>query len=51
MKTIVVPLPDDLKRKLDMKRAEGYTLNGYVRAVLAAALADVKIPRRTRASC
>ena len=46
MKTIVVPLPDNLKAKLDSKRAEGYTLNGFVRRVLAEALKDVKVPRR-----
>jgi hypothetical protein len=50
MKTIVVPLPDDLKAKLDTKRAEGYSLNGFVRATLARALADVKVPRRRRAA-
>jgi hypothetical protein len=43
MKTIVVPLPDELKAKLDAKRKEGYTITGYVRKVLAEAL---KVPRR-----
>lgn len=50
MKMIVVPLPDELKAKLDTKRAEGYSLNGYVRAVLTRALADVKLPRNRRAA-
>ena len=49
MKKIVIPLDPALKAKLDTKRAEGYTLNGYVRAVLAAALADVKLPPRRAA--
>ena len=49
MKTIVVPVPDDTKAKLDVKRAEGYTINGYVRRVLAEALRDVKVPRRRAA--
>ena len=40
MKTIVVPLPDTLKDKLDIMRARGYTINGFVRAVLTRALAD-----------
>lgn len=38
MKTIVVPLPDELKAKLDAKRKEGYTIVGFVRKVLAEAL-------------
>ena len=50
MKTIVVPLPDDLKRKLDAKRAEGYTINGFVRRVLTEALRDVKAPHPRRAA-
>lgn len=43
MKKILVPLPDDLKAKLDAKRKEGYTIVGYVRKVLGEAL---KVPRR-----
>ena len=50
MKTIVVPVPDALKAKLDAKRQEGFTINGYVRAVLARALAEVKVPRRRKAA-
>ena len=46
MKTIVVPLPDALKEKLDVKRAEGYTINGFVRAVLERELADTPKPSR-----
>ena len=49
MKNILVPVSDETKAKLDMKRAEGYTINGYVRKVLAEALRDVKVPRRRAA--
>ena len=49
-KKILVPVSDEIKSKLDVKRAEGYTINGYVRKVLAEALADVKLPRSRRAA-
>lgn len=48
MKKLVLFLDDDLKRRLDTKRDEGFTLNGYVRSLLTKALADVKVPRRRR---
>ncbi|MEQ1845374.1 MAG: hypothetical protein ABL983_07330 [Nitrospira sp.] len=48
MKTIVISLPDPLKAKLDALRAQGYTLNGYVRAVLERELADTPTTRRAR---
>ena len=47
---IVVPISADLKARLDVKRAQGYTINGFVRAALAEALADVKVPPRRRAA-
>jgi len=50
MKTIVVPLPDETKAKLDVMRRRGYSICGYVRKVLADALADVKVPPRRRAA-
>ncbi len=34
MKTIVIRIPDEVKVKLDGLRTQGYTLNGYVRAIL-----------------
>ena len=37
-KKLVVLLPRDLKARLDTMRDRGYTLNGYVRFVLAEAL-------------
>jgi len=49
MKKIVVPVPNETKAKLDAKRKEGYTITGFVRKVLAEALRDVKVPRRTAA--
>ena len=49
MKKIVIPISPALKAKLDVKRAEGYTINGFVRKVLADALAEVKVPRRRAA--
>ena len=48
MKTIVISLPDPLKAKLDALRTQGYTLNGYVRAVLERELADMPTTRRPR---
>ncbi len=48
MKTIVISLPDPLKAKLDALRAQGYTLNGYVRAVLERELAATPTARRSR---
>ena len=45
MKKIVVPVPDETKRKLDVMRKQGFTITGYVRKVLAEALRDVKVPR------
>lgn len=41
MKTIVVPVPDSLKQKLDYMRTRGYSINQYVRQVLTAALRTV----------
>jgi hypothetical protein len=37
-KKIVVPLPLDLKKRLDQKRKEGFTIVGYVTKVLREAL-------------
>jgi hypothetical protein len=48
MKKILVPLSPQLKAKLDAKRAEGYSINGFVRATLEKALADVRVPPRRR---
>jgi len=50
MKTIVVPLPDETKAKLDEMRRRGYTITGFVRQALATALADIKVPRARRAA-
>ncbi len=44
MKKIVVPLPVDLKRKLDRVRDLGFTLNGFTRRALIEALK--KLPTR-----
>jgi hypothetical protein len=46
-KKIVLLLDRDLKARLDQKRAEGFTLNGFIRATLEKAL---KAPRRRRAA-
>jgi hypothetical protein len=48
MKGILLKVPAPLKEKLDRKRAEGYTLNGFINAVLARALADPPTARRLR---
>ena len=50
MKKILVPVSEEIKRKLDVKRAEGYSQNGFIRATLEKALANVKVPRRRRAA-
>ena len=41
-------MANKLKKRLDAKRAEGFTINGFVRATLEKALADVKVPRRKK---
>lgn len=48
MKKIVVPVPDETKRKLDVMRQRGFSICGYVRTALAEALADVKLPPRRK---
>ena len=34
MKTIVLKVSDDLKTRLDLKRSQGYSLNGLINALL-----------------
>ncbi len=46
MKRIVVPVPNETKAKLDEMRQRGYSICGFVRQALAAALRDVKVPKR-----
>lgn len=48
MKSILITIPDETKAKLDAKRAQGYTLNGFVRAVLERELADKPTAKRPR---
>jgi len=48
MKSILITIPDETKAKLDALRAQGYTLNGYVRAVLERELADKPTVRHPR---
>ena len=38
MKRIVISLPDELKEKLDVVRTHGYSVAGFVRALLEKAL-------------
>ena len=45
MKDILLTVPDALKVKLDQNRAEGYTLKGYINAVLERELVDATIRR------
>lgn len=40
MKSILLSVPDQMKAQLDAKRAEGYSLNGFIRMVLAKALTE-----------
>lgn len=46
-KKIVLLVSSDLKKRLDAKRREGFSLNGFIRATLERAL---KFPRRKRAA-
>jgi hypothetical protein len=48
MHKILIPVSDEIKRKLNVRREQGFTINGYVRRVLAEALSDVKLPPRRR---
>ena len=50
MQKIVVPIPNETKRKLDEMHRRGYSICGYVRMALAESLRDVKVPRLRRAS-
>lgn len=34
MTKVLIHLPEDLKKRLDRKRSEGYSLSGFVRGVL-----------------
>ena len=34
MERVLIQLPADLKAKLDALRAQGYTVSGYIRALL-----------------
>lgn len=40
MKSILLSVPDHMKAQLDAKRAEGYSLSGFIRMVLAKALME-----------
>ena len=46
MKAVLLHVPDTIKAKLDALRAEGYSLNGYINAVLERELADKPTVRR-----
>ncbi|HMF85168.1 MAG TPA: hypothetical protein VK598_02330 [Nitrospiraceae bacterium] len=49
MKGILITVPDPIKEKLDLKRLEGYSLNGWINALLKRALADpLPVPRRRK---
>lgn len=51
MTKLMVHLPEELKAKLDGKRAEGFTLSGYIRALLERELNHepaAKIARKAR---
>ncbi len=34
MERVLIQLPTDLKRKLDVLRSQGYTASGFIRALL-----------------
>jgi hypothetical protein len=48
MRSILLTVPDDMKAQLDAKRAEGYSLNGFIRRALARALTESPPPRTGR---
>ncbi len=45
-KKLILSVPDVLKQKLDYMRTQGYTLNGFVSAVLERELANTPTDRR-----
>lgn len=47
MKAIILHLPDPLKAKLNGLRAQGYSMNGFIRALLERELAG-KMPNKKR---
>ena len=48
MKDILLTVPDSIKAKLDQKRREGYSMTGFLNALLARELADKPTARRLR---
>ncbi len=42
MERLVIQLPKPLKRKLDALRAKGFTISGYIRALLERELSQPK---------
>ena len=48
MKDILLRVPDQIKDKLDLKRREGYSMTGFINAMLARELADKPTARRLR---
>ena len=48
MKRIVVSLPEPLKAKLDALRGQGYSVAGYVRAVLERELSKTNTEPKAR---
>ncbi len=42
MERLVIQLPKPLKRKLDALRAKGFTISGYIRALLESELSQPK---------
>lgn len=48
MKRIMLTVPDQIKAKLDAKRSQGYSLNGWLNALLTRTLADARTPSRAR---
>ena len=50
MKTIVISIPDETKARRVALRTQGYTSNGYVRAVFERELAHKSKPRLPRES-
>jgi hypothetical protein len=48
MKGILLMVPDAIKKKLDEKRTQGYSLNGWLNSLLARELADPPTTRKPR---
>ncbi len=47
-KRLLIEIPPHLRQKLDILRTQGYTISGFIRALLERELAHIKLDEPTR---